>query len=126
MSRYSQIERLHHLPDETIGQDDRRIAIVVGQFEGQDGEVGHLLHRGGRQHEVAIVAVASALHHGEVVALLGSDVAQARAAAHHVDDHAGQFRAGEVRDAFLHQAEAGSGGCGHDAHARPQLRRTPC
>jgi hypothetical protein len=42
----------------------------------------------------------------KVVALLGSDVAQAGTAAHDVDDHARQFRAGQIRNAFLHQAEA--------------------
>ena len=121
-----EVQRLHHLADESVGQDDGGIAVVVGQFEGEDGEVGHLLHRGRSQHEVAIVAMASALDHGEVVALLGSDVAQAGTAAHHVDDDAGQFGARKIGDAFLHQAQARAGGGGHDAHARPTPRRTPC
>ena len=42
-----QVERLHHLPDEAVGQHNRRIAILVGQFEGEDGQVGHFLHGGG-------------------------------------------------------------------------------
>ena len=110
-------ERLHHLADIAVGHDDDRIAIAVGQLEGQHGEVEHLLHRCRRQHQVAIAAVAAALHHAEVVALLGSDVAQARSAAHHVDDDAGQLRARHVRDAFLHQAQSRAGRCAH--HALP-------
>ena len=34
-----------------------------------------LLHRGRCQHDVAVVAVAAALHHGEIIALLGRDIA---------------------------------------------------
>ena len=83
------LERLHHLADITVGQDECRIAIVVGKIEGQHGEVEHLLHRSRRQHDVAVAAMAAALDDAEVVALLRSDVAQAGTAAHHVDDHAG-------------------------------------
>ena len=112
-----EIQRLHHLADEAVGQNDGRIAIFVGEFEGQHGEVGHLLHGSGSQHEVAVVAVASAFHHGEVVALFGGDVAEARTSAHHVDDDAGQFGARKIGDAFLHQADSGTGGGGHDARS---------
>src|ERR1035438_5878464 len=41
-----------------------------------------------------------------VIALLGRDVAQAGPAAHDIGDHAGQFRACQVTEAFLHQADA--------------------
>jgi hypothetical protein len=54
----------------------------------------------------------------EVVALLGRDVAQARTAAHDVDDDARQFRARQIGNAFLHQAQPGAGRSGHHALAR--------
>ena len=41
------LHRLHHLADEAIGQDHHRIAIAIGEFERQRGQVGHLLHRMG-------------------------------------------------------------------------------
>ena len=112
-----QLERLHHLSNETIGQDDSGIAIFVREFEGQDREIGHLLYRGGGECKIAIVAVASALNHGKVIALLGSDVSQPRAAPHHVNNHAGEFGARQVGDALLHQAQTGAGGSRHDANA---------
>ena len=110
-----ELERLHHLPDKTVGQHDCRVAVFVREIEGQHGKVGHLLYRGRRQHDIAVVAVAAAFHHGEIVALFRPDVAEARSAAHYIDDHAGQFGAGEVGNAFLHEAEARPGGSTHDA-----------
>ena len=70
--------------------------------------------------------MASAFDHGEIVALLGCDVAEARAAADDIDDDAGELGAGTVGNTFLHEAETGAGGCGHDALAGWRLRRTPC
>ena len=111
-------DRLHHLADESVGHHHHRVAITVGQIEGQRGQVRHLLHGVRRQHDGAVVAVAAALHHLVVVALLGGNVAQAGPAARNVGDDAGQFRAGHVADAFLHQADAGAARCRHGAHAR--------
>ena len=108
---------LHHLADEAIGQHDRGIAVAVGQVEGEGGEVGHLLDGIRRQHEGAVVAVAAAFDDLVVVALLGGDVAEAGTGAHDVGDDAGEFRAGQVAEAFLHQADAGTAGGGHAAHA---------
>ena len=102
------IQRLHHLPNETVGQDHCRIAILVGKIECQHRKVSHLLHRCGGQHDVAIVTMPAALHHGEIVALFRCDIAQSRSAAHHVHDHAGKLRACEIGHALLHQAEAGT------------------
>ena len=73
----------------------------------------HLLHGIGREDQGAVVAVAAALDDLEVVALLGSDVAEPGSAAHDVGDDAGQFGSGEIADAFLHQADAGTARCGH-------------
>ena len=112
-----ELHRFHHLADESICHQYNRVAIAVGQFEGQRGQIRHLLHGIGRKHDGAVVAVAAALHHLVIVALLGCNVAQPRAAAGNVGDHAGQFRAGHVTDAFLHQADSRAAGRGHRPHA---------
>ena len=64
-----------------------------------------------------IVTVAAALDALEIVALGSLDVAQAGAAAHHVDDDSGNHGAGAVGDTFLLQGYAGAGGGGDDAGA---------
>ena len=112
------LERLHHLANIAVRHDDDRIAIAVRQLERQHGEVKHFLYRRWRQHQVAIAAVAAALHDAEVIALLRSDVSQPRSAAHYVDDHSGQFGAGHVGDTFLHQAEPGARRSRHHPRAR--------
>ena len=91
-----QLDRFHHLSDKTVCHDDCGIAILVRQVEGQHREIGHLLHGRWREHDVAVVAVSPAFHYGEVVALLGSDIAQARAAAHYIDNHARQLRPSQI------------------------------
>ena len=53
-----------------------------------------------------------------VIALRGGDVAQSRAAAHYVDQHHRYFRAGDIGQALLHQADAGAGGGGHHTRTR--------
>ena len=110
------IERFHHLPNKAVSQDHRRIAVFVREIECQHGEIGHLLHRRRRQHDVAVVAMPAALDHGEIVALFRRDVTQSRPTAHYIHNHARQFRAGQIGHAFLHQAEAGAGGSTQDAH----------
>ena len=50
-----------------------------------------------------------------VVGLGGGDVAQARTAADDIHDDGGQFGARNVRESFLHQADAGAGAGGHGA-----------
>jgi hypothetical protein len=112
-----EFHRLHHLPDVAVGQHRHGVAVLVGQIERQGGQVGHFLHGGGRQHQHAVIAVAAAFDHLVVVALLGRDVAQPGAAARDVGHHAGQFRPGQVAEAFLHEADARSAGGGHGAHA---------
>ena len=64
-----------------------------------------------------VVAVAAALDALEIVALGGLDAAQTGAAAHDVEDHAGQLSACDVGDALLLQADTGAGGRGDDAGA---------
>src|SRR5262245_1073581 len=62
--------------------------------------------------------MASALHHGEVIALFRSNVAQTWTTAYHINDYAWQLSAREIRNAFLHQAQSRTGRSGHDALAR--------
>src|SRR6185369_1557336 len=112
------LERFHHLSDESIGKDDGRVAIFVREFEGEDGERIHLLHRCWREHDVAIAAVSTTFDHGEVIALLGRDVAESGTAANHVDDHCGKLGTGDIGHSLLHERNARAGGAGHYAFAR--------
>src|SRR5208337_5519568 len=98
-----------------IGQHNGGVAVTVCELKSEPGQVCHLLHRGGRHHKVFVTAVAAAFHEREIVALLRGDVSKSRPAAHDVHNHAGKFRASQVRDAFLHQADPRAGGGGHDA-----------
>ena len=73
-----ELDRLHHLAYESIGEDDNGIAIAIGKLEGQCCQVGHFLHRVRREHDGAVVAVSSALDHLVIVTLLRGDVAAIR------------------------------------------------
>ena len=64
-----------------------------------------------------MVAVTAALDGLEVVALRGADIAQARAAAFHIDDDGRDMAARHVGDAFLHQRDAAAGRRGHGRDA---------
>jgi len=64
-----------------------------------------------------VVAVAAALDALEIVALRSLNVAEAGAAAHDIEDDAGQLRAGAVGYAFLLEADAGAGRRGNGAGA---------
>jgi hypothetical protein len=103
-------DRLHHLPHNTIRQDNRDHAPLLGQVEGENHQLDPLLDRVRREHDIAIVAVASALGRLEVVGLRWSYVAEAGAPALHVYDDGGQFIAGEIGYAFLLEAHARRGG----------------
>ncbi len=116
--RLRKLHRLHHLADESVGHQHHRVAIAIGQVEGQRGQVRHLLHGVRSQHNGAVVAVAAALHHLVIIALLGGDVAQPRTAAGDIGDYAGQFRAGHIAHALLHQTDAGTARSRHGAHTR--------
>src|ERR1035437_7332533 len=65
-----EFDRLHHLSDEPIGEKHNRVPIAVCQFEGQRGEIGHLLHGMRSQDDGAVVTVAATLYHLVLVALL--------------------------------------------------------
>ena len=59
----------------------------------------------------------AALDHLIVVGLFGSDVTETGTATHDVSDHAGQFRACDVGNTFLFEADPQTGGCSHAASA---------
>ena len=114
---------LHHLSDDTVAEDHRRIAVLESQLEGEVHEVCHLLHRGGRQHDDIVVAVATAAGGLEIVTLRGLDGAQSGTASLHVDHHSGNLRTCHVGDALLHQRHTGTRRGGDDALAcaRPAM-----
>src|SRR5690606_33018839 len=89
------------------------VVVLLGQVKGEHGEIDGLLHRGGREHDGAVITVPGGAGHLEVVALGREDIAEAGPAAHDVHDHAGDVRAGDVRKPLLHQADAGAGRRGH-------------
>ena len=111
------LDGLHHLGDDAIGQEEDGHAILLGLVERVHHDVDGFLHGGGSVGQQVIVTVAAALDALEVVALRGLDVAEAGAAAHDVQDHAGQLGAGAVADTFLLQGDAGAGGGGDGARA---------
>ncbi len=81
-----QFERLHHLADEAIRQDDGGIAIAIGQIKGQHREVRHLLHGSGSYDDISVIAMAAAFDDREIVALFRRDIAESRAAADHINN----------------------------------------
>ena len=109
---------LHHLSDDAVGENHRRVAVFEGQFEGQVHKVGHLLHRVGCEDDEVVVAVAAAARGLVVVALRGLNGAQSRATALHVHNHAWHFSACHITNAFLHQGNADARRRGHHALAR--------
>ena len=111
------LDRLHHLGDDAVSEEEDRHAVLFCLVKGKHHDVdGFLNGRRGIGQQV-VVAVAAALDALEVVALRGLDVAEAGAAAHDVQDNAGELCTRAVADAFLLQADAGAGGRGDDACA---------
>ncbi len=108
---------LRHLAHEPVAQDDHHDAVLVGEVECLHREVRELLNGARGEHDAVIVPVPAALDRLEVVPLRPGDVAEARAAAHHVDDHRGKLGARKVGDALHLEADARRGGGGHDARA---------
>ena len=111
------LDGLHHLADQTVSQDHHGVAVLVRDIKGLLDEVHSLLHVGGSQDHGAVVAVAAATGGLVVVTLSGLDGAQAGTAAHAVDDDSRDFRACQICNALLLQADAGRGGGGHGPHA---------
>ena len=80
----------------------------------------------GGEHDGPVVAVAAAARGLEVVGLGRGDVAQAGAAAHHVDDDRGQLVGRQVGDALLLEADARDRWRRSWPALRPPPRRAPC
>jgi len=107
----------HHLPNEGVCQEDDGGPVLEGPVEGFACEVEHFLNAAGGKYGDTVVSMAAAFCGGEVVALFGGDVAQARACAHDVDDDGGQAGSGEVGYTLLHEAQAWAGSGGHGSGA---------
>ncbi len=106
-----------HLAQVAVAHQHDGIAVLEGQIERLHAQLEHLLRRRGREDESVRVAVAQAAAGQLDVGLLGTDVAEAGAAAHDVEEDAGDLGADHVGDPFEHQAEPGRRGEGHAAHA---------
>ncbi len=103
---FRKFDRFHHLPHETIRENDDRISITVRQVKCPCRQINHFLRGIGRHDKGAIVAVAAALYHLVIVALLGGDVAKTGSPARDVRYDAWKLRPGHIADAFLHQADS--------------------
>ena len=114
---FFKFDGFHHLAKHAVAAHNDGGAVLIGQVEAQVNQVDHFLDGGRCQGEGAIVAVSAAACGLEIVRLRRLNGAEARAAAHHVDDHAGQFASGDVADAFLHKGNTGGRGAGGDAGA---------
>ena len=108
----------HHLADDTVREHHHRCAPAEGKRKGEVHEVGHFLHRCRGQHNHVVVAVAAAAGGLVVVALGRLDGTEARTAALHVHDEAGDFGTGHIADTLLHQSDARRCRRGHHAFAR--------
>ena len=111
------LDGLHHLANQAVHNHHDGVAVLVGNVKCLLDEVHRLLHIGGGEDQRPVIAVAAAAGGLIVIALAGLNGAQARTAAHAVDDDAGQLGAGDVCNALLFQADAGGGGRGHGPHA---------
>jgi hypothetical protein len=101
-----QLHLARHLSEVAVAQEDDRVAVLERELEGEHREVQHLLWVRGGEHDRVRVAMSEAAAGELDVGLLGSDVAEAGAAAHHVDEDARHLRPDHVGDPLEHQAEA--------------------
>ena len=111
---FRHLHGLHHLADQAIAHDQHGIAVLVRQVKCFLCQFHCFLNGRGSQHQHPIVAVSAAAGRLIVVALGRLDRTQSGAAAHHVYDNAGQFRAHNIADAFLLQGDSRAGGRGHN------------
>ena len=95
---------LHHLTNDTIAQNHRRIAILKGKRKGEINEISHLLNRSRSQHNHIIVAVTTTAGSLEIITLGWLDGTQTRTATLHIDDNARNLSTCHVRDTLLHQS----------------------
>ena len=112
-----EVDRLHHLAEDAVAEDDDRVAVLVRQVEGERHDLRQLLHRRGREDDGAVVAVTAAARGLEVVRLGPGDAPHTGAAAHDVDDDGGQLVGHQVGDALLLEAHAGAARRRHGARS---------
>ena len=117
-SRNAQLDRLHRLAQDPVGEDDHRRPVALGQLEGVRRERHRLGDRGRREDRDPVVAVAVALDGLEVVGLARPDAAEARTAAHDVDEDDRDLGGGHVAHRLGHQADPRRGRADEDARAR--------
>ena len=94
---------LHHLSDDTIGENHDGVTVTECQFEGKAHKVSHFLHTGRSEDNDIIVAVAAATRCLEIVALRGLNRTQPRAATLYVDDDTWNLCTSHITDALLHE-----------------------
>ena len=87
--------------------------MLLRLVKGQRHQIRRLLHRGRRVHQTAVVPVSPVLDHLKVVPLGLENIPKSGAVAHHVHDHTGQLRRGDIGDSLLQKAEPGSRRAGH-------------
>ena len=91
----------------------------LGEIEGLDGHGEAFLGRAREEHGVLGVAVREDGGGQDVALLRARGQAGGGADALHVEDHRGDFGVVAQADEFRHQRDAGTGGGGHGARARP-------
>jgi hypothetical protein len=114
-----QDDLLAHVADLAVGHDQDRIAVLLGEVEGEPGQVDALLDRGRRQGDDLVIAVGPppCLQH---VALGGlGRLTGGRSGSLDIDDHARRLGHAGIADPLLHQREAGAAGGGEGTAAGP-------
>ena len=114
------------LRDHLIVQQHHRRPASLGQIEGADGLAVDFLHRGRRQHNDRIVAMAAPARLHQVGLRRPGRHAGGRAAAHDIDDDARDLGAGGVAEIFLLERKSRTAGRGHGfdaAHRSADHRR---
>ena len=101
------------LRDHLIVQQHHRRAASLGQIEGADGLAVDFVHRGRRQHNDRIVAMAAPARLHQVGLRRPGRHAGGRAAAHDIDDDARDFGASGVAEIFLLERKSRTAGRGH-------------
>ena len=111
------LNRLHHLCHDTVSQHQHGNSVLLRLVIGEHQRVDSFLNGGGSVGDEVVVTVAAALGGLEIVTLGGLNAAEAGAAAHNVENYAGELCASAVGDTLLLEADAGAGGRSDDARA---------
>ena len=101
-----QFDRLHHLSQHTVRQDDDRIAVLFRDIETLINQVRALLNAGRGKYRHLHVAVIAAACDLQIICLTGLDSAYARAAAGYIQNDQRYFAGSDETDAFLHKGKS--------------------